>query len=81
VTLKNTERGSQILLYDNSITDSKDEQVNPSNVVNSSALDCINVKFIKIKQLSVIVCCHVNTCLIYNSNATRLLFKFDFVSP
>ena len=60
--------------------DSTEDSIYPTNTIQTSPTDCMHVKFIKVKGVNFLICCHVNTCLVYNSNATRLLYKFDLKS-
>ena len=41
----------------------------------------MHVKFIKVRGANFLICCQANSCLVYNYNATRLLYKFDLRSP
>jgi len=54
--------------------------ISPSKTVITSPTDCMSVKFIKVKGVNFLICCQINACLVYNSNATRLLYKLDLKS-
>ena len=77
VMCKNTTEGGTINLYGPQVVSQTEDTVEPQVSQASHKSDCMRVQFLKVAGTHFVVACHIQVCIIYNSNCTRRLFSFD----
>ena len=40
----------------------------------------MTASFVRVKGVTLLVCCYINRCLIYNQNGSRMLYKTELVA-